>query len=581
MNNDFFPSLSEFLVNNEIKNWIIKKSNKFETLKKETVKSIIIKSLLKGGDKESLKNNVSDFFDAQNEDPTKFIDKLHKKVAKIVEKYEERDRRDSIIREKLRTINDKRKPGRDKEYRNQHKNKSYDKSTVEYNRHKLGSENVSNHSKFNKNNDDSNGKYEFRIKKDLSQFVNPELPPSFIPLERMITEESNDVKEIFYNDEGKKIDIEGNIIEESEPKVEVSTFNISKALKTKAYKWDLPSTKFKFLRPGYYTELENKRKMEEEDHIKVYSGLPIFDIIAMRRSVPKPLVDWWDLPYIKTDDSGNPIIENDTFVIKDDIEINNQYQNAAPIEVKTPKIRVPSKNFYYTDQEKKRHKHIMKLNKAKENNLLIKLKLKEPEPQRIKPSTMFKISNSHAVLNPTKVENEYKEYKESRIKKHEEHNAANKLSPEERKEKNYQKLVDDMKNSIERHVFVVKELYHPLHFNTILKFATNNSITGGIFIIEKPESNIIIIESGPKSARKFKSLMDNRINWKLEHESIDKTLSDNNEMKLVFSSAPSHEKTHFGNFRKYKFDSAVQAKKFFDKYKADYLLDAGLNATFN
>jgi len=379
----------------------------------------------------------------------------------------------------------------------------------------------------------------------------------------------NDQKSLRFNEKGERIDDEGNIVKtqiirsSNKPKEIPKDTRIPTVTKPKSYQ-------FSFIQPGSIANSIEEKRAEFQVDLTVASGLPIFDVLAMRRSVDKPEIDWWDIPYVQTDDNGIPVTNDNGMWLAKVFDNSNQYENCSPVSVHKP--IVPEIPTILTEEERKRQKHMRKVQKQNEERMLIKLNLKKPDPPKLKQSRLISLNGGIAVLNPSAIEMQIKQDREERLKKHEEHNNNSKLSPEEKKEKKRCKREADSKGNLISSVFIAKSITHPLHFAKITKMAQKWYITGGIFIVKNPQMFFVVTESGVKGKKKFDQLILNRIDWKLSKDGVcdDDSLSDN--IRLVFS-GDTYTRSFF-SFKKYVFDVSTQCRKFFEKYHAESLFDA-------
>jgi U4/U6 small nuclear ribonucleoprotein PRP3 len=103
------------------------------------------------------------------------------------------------------------------------------------------------------------------------------------------------------------------------------------------------------------------------------------------------------------------------------------------------------------------------------------------------------------------------------FRKHEDANAARKLTDEQRADKKKRKIIESTANGVNVCVYRVKELCDP---STKFKIETNCNqlhMTGIVVLCNK--LNIVVVEGGPKQQKKFRRLMMNRIKW---HELVNK-----------------------------------------------------------
>lgn len=398
-----------------------------------------------------------------------------------------------------------------------------------------------------------------------SHQIQPKAPSFFLSTSQISLRASDqNQQKLRLNEKGEQIDEQGNVIKQTR-------FNKSEKPAKVPYDKRIPTAvkplnrEFKFIPQGVVSkEIEAKREEVKID-IAVASGLPIFDVIALKRNYEIPDVDWWDAPYIIADDKDN-------WQINENAEVDASFENCEPIKVKQLVTReIPT---MLTQEERDRMNHLKKLEKANQERLMIKLNLKEPEPPRVKPQTMISFNSGEAFLKPTEVENRTREAAEKRQKAHKERNLENMLTPEEKREKKYRKIQEDADKNTIQLTYVLRSLKQPLNIATILNMGGKHSITGGLFYVKYPEKIFIVAECGEKAARKFKALVQNRLKWDQEGPEGQKMWD------LAFESTPLPHQRCFGNFRKYVFDALTQCQKFFIKYNAQHLFDPATNTTF-
>ncbi|XP_023615063.1 U4/U6 small nuclear ribonucleoprotein Prp3-like isoform X3 [Myotis lucifugus] len=94
---------------------------------------------------------------------------------------------------------------------------------------------------------------------------------------------------------------------------------------------------------------------------------------------------------------------------------------------------------------------------------------------------------------------------------HEEANAARKLTAEQRKVKKIKKLKEDISQGVHISVYRVRNLSNPAKKFKIEANAGQLYLTG-VVVLHK-DVNVVVVEGGPKSQKKFKRLMLHRIKW--------------------------------------------------------------------
>lgn len=555
-------------INNFLKPWLEEKSGHY-TFLNSMVTKIIIDAAQKGIAVENLHANLLKLSKDENE---------KKKIGHFIKKYDKKI--DQFLKNDLKQIKIEARP-------QQQQQRSYSVSDRE-SRHQ--GENKFRGQSDNRNNFPNKPKPPFQqFQKPLQQQQKPQQNrfPSPVslprPIQKPIVEEKapkpvlpayyldsesislrhadQKVKPLLFNEAGQRVDEEGHVIKtefvrrtnaiapKSKKKENESIVDRRIPTVTK------PSNReFKFIDPGTISsQIEEKRKEAEID-LSVASGCNIFDKIALDRNFDKPEIDWWDKPFINIDEETNEWTPNFD-------SVNNEYENATLIP--SPQLREREVPTFQTEKERKRLKHISKLEKQNEQRLMERLNLIPRAPQRIKQSQMINFNQGKAVLAPTEVEMQAKAAKEYRIQKHEENNAKAKLTPEQRSAKNDDKRRKDFEdNDVNITVFIVDDSVNkPLNSDKLNKMATKWFMKGGIFKIKAPPLNFILTEGGPKATRKYSSLVLNRIQW------------DNWPAKIAFQGIIAG-KTHFYNFKTYIFNIRTECRRFMEKYRADEFFDA-------
>jgi U4/U6 small nuclear ribonucleoprotein PRP3 len=98
------------------------------------------------------------------------------------------------------------------------------------------------------------------------------------------------------------------------------------------------------------------------------------------------------------------------------------------------------------------------------------------------------------------------------LRKHEDANAARKLTDEQRADKKKRKIMESTVAGVNVCVYRIRELNDP---STKFKIEANCNqlhMTGVVVLCNK-SLNIVVVEGGPKQQKKFRRLMLNRIKW--------------------------------------------------------------------
>ena len=385
-------------------------------------------------------------------------------------------------------------------------------------------------------------------KKEKPKMPDYYLDPSAFSLRRA----DQKLKPVLLNKDGQRVDEEGNILKTQFVKrnTEIVKEPTDRRIPTVVRPIN---REFKFLDPGKISQQIQEKRKEAQIDMAVASGFNIFDTIALSRNYEIPDIDWWDRPFINVDEETGEWTPNyDT--------VNNEYENATLIP--SPHFKVMEFPTIMSKEEQKRIKHITKLEKRNQERLMIKLNLKEKEPQKIKQSQMINFNQGAAVLNPTQVEMQVKAAKEYRIQKHEKQNAEAKLTPEQRREKEAAKRLKDFQdNNINITVFVIENLSSALNCDKMNRMAQKFFLKGGMFEIAQPPMAFVVIEGGPKGTKKYIKLIENRIKWETW------------KGKVAFQGIITG-KTHFYNFKKYHFNVSTECRRFMEAQNAAELFDA-------
>ena len=414
---------------------------------------------------------------------------------------------------------------------------------------------------------DNTGQREVTISNATQKEAQPAaVSPFFVSSEAMILSKgTRKVKPLLLNEKGEKIDEDGNVV-----KTEfVVNSNIRHTTKVPRAQKPRPR-EFRFFEPGVLTAQAEAKRHAMEIDASIINGFPLFDVIALERDVETPDIDWWDLPFVILDEHQKPTTDEDGNWTPNLETVTNDYENAAPVPVPQPKVReMPT---ILTEKERKKIRHITRLEKRNQEHLMIKLNLKEKETPRIKDSQMINFAGGKAVLHPTEVAMAIQKAKEERQRKHQEHNEGRKLTKEQRSEKNAEKRKNDSENNLTITVYAMRRITNPLHFAKLTRMAEKWFITGGVFLVKSPEIAFVVVESGPKATRKYSALVERRIDWNVQED------GSTTENQWTISYQGPEFKRHFYNFKKYVFDVGTQCRAFFKKAGAEEMFDSAARA---
>ncbi|XP_032235952.1 U4/U6 small nuclear ribonucleoprotein Prp3 isoform X2 [Nematostella vectensis] len=179
-------------------------------------------------------------------------------------------------------------------------------------------------------------------------------------------------------------------------------------------------------------------------------------LIAPNKDVEEkhiPDIEWWDrviIPDGKYSDNY-PSLNGITALVEHPV------QKHPPAEPKEP----PTVPIMLTSKERKKMRTQRRREVEKERTEKIRLGLEPPPPPKVKISNLMRVLGNEAVQDPTKVEAHVRAQMAQRQKAHEAANAARKLTPEARRDKNVKKLKEDTSLGVHVAVFRVDDLHDP------------------------------------------------------------------------------------------------------------------------
>jgi U4/U6 small nuclear ribonucleoprotein PRP3 len=200
--------------------------------------------------------------------------------------------------------------------------------------------------------------------------------------------------------------------------------------------------------------------------------------------------------------------------------INNLIEHDVPLraerleQLKREEIVIP---LMLTAQERKKLRKQQRLEREREKQQKIRMGLIPPPPPKATLKNFMKIYVNDATQDPTKLEQKIREEMEQRRKNHELKSAQMKLTPEQRKERKWEKIKKDEQKELLCSVYRLNNYWALSHPQNRFKLNANANelyITG--VIIHHDHHHILIVEGGPKSMRKFIHVLQDRVNWKLK-----------------------------------------------------------------
>uniref|UniRef100_A0A3B4F4R5 U4/U6 small nuclear ribonucleoprotein Prp3 n=1 Tax=Pundamilia nyererei TaxID=303518 RepID=A0A3B4F4R5_9CICH len=239
-------------------------------------------------------------------------------------------------------------------------------------------------------------------------------------------------------------------------------------------------------------------------------------LIAPKKEIGEgqvPIIEWWDsfiLPSNIDINSDTKFEALELFGVTSLVE--HPAQMSPPVDTDKP----VTLGVYLTKKEQKKLRRQTRREGQKELQEKVRLGLMPPPEPKVRISNLMRVLGTEAVQDPTKVEAHVRAQMAKRQKAHEEANAARKLTAEQRKEKKVKKLKEDLTNGVHIAVYRIRNLQNPSKKFKVEANANQLYLTGTV-VLHK-DVNIVVVEGGPKSQKKFKRLMMHRIKWE-EHNS--------------------------------------------------------------
>jgi len=221
-----------------------------------------------------------------------------------------------------------------------------------------------------------------------------------------------------------------------------------------------------------------------------------------------PTIEWWDSYILPSNiDLGPDTAFKDMELHGVTTLVEHPAQMSPPVDGDAP---VPL-GVYLTKREQKKLRRQTRREGQKEVQEKVRLGLMPPPEPKVRISNLMRVLGTEAVQDPTKVEAHVRAQMAKRQKAHEEANAARKLTAEQRKEKKVKKLKEDLTKGVHIAVYRIRNLHNPAKKFKVEANANQLYLTGTV-VLHK-DVNIVVVEGGPKSQKKFKRLMLHRIKW--------------------------------------------------------------------
>uniref|UniRef100_A0AAX7VEA4 U4/U6 small nuclear ribonucleoprotein Prp3 n=1 Tax=Astatotilapia calliptera TaxID=8154 RepID=A0AAX7VEA4_ASTCA len=304
-------------------------------------------------------------------------------------------------------------------------------------------------------------------------------------------------------------------------------------------------------------------------------------LIAPKKEIGEgqvPNIEWWDSFILPSNIdillSGMCGIHGNNNLFGVTSLVEHPAQMSPPVDTDKP----VTLGVYLTKKEQKKLRRQTRREGQKELQEKVRLGLMPPPEPKVRISNLMRVLGTEAVQDPTKVEAHVRAQMAKRQKAHEEANAARKLTAEQRKEKKVKKLKEDLTNGVHIAVYRIRNLQNPSKKFKVEANANQLYLTGTV-VLHK-DVNIVVVEGGPKSQKKFKRLMMHRIKWE-EHNSKrddpdgDDDTKRNNKCWLIWEGTA--KERSYGEIKFKQCPTESMAREHFKKHGTEHYWDLALS----
>lgn len=184
-----------------------------------------------------------------------------------------------------------------------------------------------------------------------------------------------------------------------------------------------------------------------------------------------PIMEWWDEVFLpkerrdvrKISKAAASQIEDISLLAIQNARTYKLVQHPIPVKPLGGERHNLVLPMYLTKQERKKLRRTTRYEREleKRDKMMMGL-LPAPEP-KFKLSNFMKVLGDQAVADPSKVEIKVLQQMQQRVLNHERRNQANKLTPQQRKEKKLRKLTEDTTRAVHVAVFCVRDFSNLKH----------------------------------------------------------------------------------------------------------------------
>uniref|UniRef100_A0A8C5FTD0 U4/U6 small nuclear ribonucleoprotein Prp3 n=1 Tax=Gadus morhua TaxID=8049 RepID=A0A8C5FTD0_GADMO len=287
-----------------------------------------------------------------------------------------------------------------------------------------------------------------------------------------------------------------------------------------------------------------------------------------------PHVEWWD-SYIVPTNEGMLL----AVLLREDLDVTI-FWNVPNMCLFSPvdTDKTVTLGVYLTKKEQKKLRRQTRREAQKELQERVRLGLMPPPEPKVRISNLMRVLGTEAVQDPTKVEAHVRAQMAKRQKAHEDANAARKLTAEQRKEKKIKKIKEDLTHGVHIAVYRIRNLHNPSKKFKVEANANQLYLTGTVVLHR--DVNTVVVEGGPKSQKKFKRLMMNRIKWqerntKREDPDFDDETKRNNKCYLIWEGTA--KERSFGDMKFKQCPTENMAREHFKKHGTEHYWDLALS----
>lgn len=277
--------------------------------------------------------------------------------------------------------------------------------------------------------------------------------------------------------------------------------------------------------------------------------------VSESRSIPD--LEWWD-EYLIPQEGSEEKYHGITNLIEHPTQMD------APGKKKAVVL-----DLFLTKKERKKLRRLNRRETQKDEQEKIRLGLvPAPEP-KVKLSNLMRVLGNDAIQDPTKVEQHVRAQMAKRKREHELANAARKLTSEQRKDKKAKKLKEDVSSGVNVAIYRIRSLRDQSKKFKIEANSKQLYLTG-CTVLHK-DINVVVVEGGPKSQRKFQRLMMLRLKWDEEKKSKKDEDDEPNSCQLIWEGESKQK--NFGTMTFKQCLTEAAAREFFKKHGVEHYWD--------